>query len=89
LVCKQSNASDEKLGIIINHIMVVVVGLFWSSPSTIKKLILAAEFLMFGILGDGKILFFFFAKGGKLLVTYKVCVLCNCVPKKDISNKLG
>jgi len=88
LVCKQSNASDEKLGIIINHIM-VVVGLFWSSPSTIKKLILAAEFLMFGILGDGKILFFFFAKGGKLLVTYKVCVLCNCVPKKDISNKLG
>jgi len=59
LVCKQSNASDEKLGIIINHIIVVVVvGLFWSSPSTIKKLILAAEFLMFGILGDGKILFF-------------------------------
>jgi hypothetical protein len=57
LVCKQSNASDEKLGIIINHI-IVVVGLFWSSPSTIKKLILAAEFLMFGILGDGKILFF-------------------------------
>jgi len=84
LVCKQSNASDEKLGIIINHIIVVVVGLFWSSPSTIKKLILAAEFQMFGILGDGKILFFSSQKEASYLLHIK-CVFCVIVCPKKIS----